>query len=127
MFELPEYVTLAGQINQTLVGKTISTGSLGNSTAQDITFRARLHPRHPISELDAAQRKALYDAIGSTLHDMIAAGGRSDDVDLFGRPGGYVRAMDSKAVGRPCPVCATPIEKMQYLGGACSVCPKCQR
>jgi len=99
---------------------------LGNSTAQDIMFRAHLHPRHPLGELDAAQRRNLYDAIVGTLHDMIAAGGRSDEVDLFGRPGGYRRLMDSTAVGKPCPVCATPIEKMQYLGGACYVCPTCQ-
>lgn len=31
MFELPEFVTLAGQINATLTGKTIQRGSLGNS------------------------------------------------------------------------------------------------
>lgn len=99
---------------------------LGNSSAQDIMFRARLHPRRPIAELSAAQRRALYDAIIATLGEMIAAGGRADETDLFGRAGGYQRVMDSKAVGRPCPVCATLIEKMQYLGGACYVCPQCQ-
>ena len=31
MFELPEFITLARQINETLCGKTISGGSLGNS------------------------------------------------------------------------------------------------
>ena len=31
MFELPEFVTLAGQINDTLPGKTILMGELGNS------------------------------------------------------------------------------------------------
>ena len=31
MFELPEFVVLAGQINETLKGKTIESGSLGNS------------------------------------------------------------------------------------------------
>lgn len=31
MFELPEYVTLAKQINDTLKGKTIQRGQLGNS------------------------------------------------------------------------------------------------
>lgn len=99
---------------------------LGNSSAQDIMFRARLHPRRPIAELSAAQRRALYDAIIATLGEMIAAGGRADETDLFGRAGGYQRVMDSKAVGQPCPVCATLIEKMQYLGGACYVCPQCQ-
>ena len=31
MFELPEFITLAWQINETLADKTISRGSLGNS------------------------------------------------------------------------------------------------
>jgi len=31
MFELPEYTTLARQMNDTLVGKTIRQGTLGNS------------------------------------------------------------------------------------------------
>jgi formamidopyrimidine-DNA glycosylase len=31
MFELPETVTLSRQINETLAGKTVRRGSLGNS------------------------------------------------------------------------------------------------
>jgi hypothetical protein len=31
MFELPEYITLASQINECIAGKTILSGSLGNS------------------------------------------------------------------------------------------------
>ncbi|MFC1719141.1 zinc-ribbon domain-containing protein [Candidatus Poribacteria bacterium] len=34
--------------------------------------------------------------------------------------------MDSKAKGNPCPECGTPIEKIQYLGGASYFCPSCQ-
>ena len=31
MFELPEYVTFARQLNETVAGKTIRNGCLGNS------------------------------------------------------------------------------------------------
>jgi len=31
MFELPEFVTLTRQVNETLTGKTIRQGRLGNS------------------------------------------------------------------------------------------------
>ncbi len=99
---------------------------LGNAIAQDIMFRAGLHPRHPITALDPAQTRRLYDAILAVLEAAIAAGGRADELDLFHHPGGYTRLMDSRAVGRPCPICSTPIEKMQYLGGACYFCPRCQ-
>lgn len=99
---------------------------LGNAIAQDIMFRAGLHPKHPLTSLDEAQRRILYDAIVATVQDVIEHGGRNDEFDLYGRPGGYVRLMDSRAAGRPCPNCGTAIEKIQYLGGACFFCPSCQ-
>lgn len=99
---------------------------LGNAIAQDIMFNAGLHPRRAISDLNAVQRQALYVAIRNTLEEAIDQGGRYDEYDLFGQPGKYIRLMDSKSVGKPCPVCQTTIEKMQYLGGACYYCPGCQ-
>ncbi len=99
---------------------------LGNAIAQDIMFRARLHPRHPIAELDRNQRQALHGAILHTVREVIDQGGRYDEFDLYGRPGGYVRLMDGKAASRPCPDCGTAVEKIQYLGGACYLCPQCQ-
>ncbi len=99
---------------------------LGNAIAQDIMFRARLHPRHDLADLDEGQLRALYDETVATVRDVTAAGGRNDERDLFGDAGGYQRIMDVRAAGRPCPRCGTPIEKMQYLGGACYLCPSCQ-
>lgn len=100
---------------------------IGNSIAQDIMFKAKLHPRHPLDELNESQRKLLYDAIQQTIKSAIALGGRNDEYDLFGQPGGYVRILDKKTAGQPCPECGTRIEKMQYLGGACYYCSKCQK
>jgi len=99
---------------------------LGNAIAQDIMFRAGLHPRHPIGDLSTAQQRALYDAILATVAAAIAGGGRHDEFDLYNRPGGYARLMDNRAVGKPCPICGGAIEKIQYLGGACYFCPRCQ-
>jgi formamidopyrimidine-DNA glycosylase len=99
---------------------------LGNSVAQDILFNARIHPRHPLSDMDGEAVAALYAAIRSTIRAVIDQGGRYDELGLFGNPGGYVRLMDSKTAGKPCPNCDTPIEKIQYLGGACYFCPACQ-
>jgi formamidopyrimidine-DNA glycosylase len=99
---------------------------LGNAIAQDILFHARLHPKHSIADLSQAQRRALYDAITATVQNVIAQGGRNDEFDLYNRPGGYMRVMDSRAAGQPCPTCSTMVEKIQYLGGACYFCPSCQ-
>jgi formamidopyrimidine-DNA glycosylase len=99
---------------------------LGNSIAQDILFRAGLHPKRPITELDKDQRQLLYESIITTVSEVISKGGRNDEYDLFEQPGKYIRIMDSKALLRPCPKCGGSIEKMQYLGGTCYFCPHCQ-
>ncbi len=99
---------------------------LGNAIAQDILFRSRLHPKHPLTDLDHTQRGDLYDAILATVSEAIQKGGRYDEVDLYDIPGKYVRLMDKQALSRPCPACGGVIEKIQYLGGACYFCPACQ-
>jgi formamidopyrimidine-DNA glycosylase len=99
---------------------------LGNAIAQDILFQARLDPRHPLTDLSTAQRKALYDAIVTTTGEVIAQGGRYDEYDLYNNQGGYIRIMDKNALGHPCPECGGQVEKIQYLGGTCYFCPNCQ-
>jgi formamidopyrimidine-DNA glycosylase len=123
-------------IDELLKGEKRSTKSLltqdqlipglGNASAQDILFHAHLLPRRPLSELSPGQRRDLYDAIVHTVREIIDQGGRNDETDLFGQKGGYVRLMDSAAVGKPCPECGSKVQKIQYLGGACYFCPKCQ-
>jgi len=100
---------------------------LGNAIAQDILFKARIHPRHSIDDLTKSQRRQLYNAIMKTVKQVIDRGGRYDEYDLYGNTGKYVRLMDKNAVERQCPECGRQIEKMQYLGGACYFCPNCQR
>lgn len=99
---------------------------LGNAIAQDILFRARIHPRHHINELNQYQRQVLYLAILDTVHEVIEKGGRYDEFDLHNNLGGYIRIMDKNALSRPCPECGGRIEKMQYLGGTCYFCSTCQ-
>jgi formamidopyrimidine-DNA glycosylase len=125
-----------GLIDELLQGEKRSTKSLltqeqlipglGNAIAQDILFHARLHPRHSLADLTPGQRRDLHAAIVDTVRAVIEKGGRNDETDLFGKPGGYVRLMDNHAAGRPCPECGRTVEKIQYLGGACYFCPKCQ-
>lgn len=99
---------------------------LGNAIAQDIIFRARLHPRHPIDDLDLQQKQVLFDAILNTVNEVMEKGGRYDEYDLYNKRGGYIRIMDKNSVGNPCPECRSAIEKIQYLGGSCYFCPSCQ-
>lgn len=100
---------------------------LGNAIVQDILFHARLSPRRKIPEMAPAERQRLYEAIQTTIAKAIELGGRYDAFDLYGNPGGYVRLMDSKTVDTACPNCGACIQKISYLGGACYLCPECQR
>ena len=99
---------------------------LGNSVAQDIMFKARLHPRQELSLLSLAELKTLFKSIVNVVREVTEAGGRDDETDLFGQQGKYRRLMHSKAAGQPCPVCQATVQKIQYLGGACYFCPSCQ-
>jgi len=89
---------------------------VGNGYLQDILFRARLHPRRKVIAIAGEERRALYEAIRGVLEQAVDLGGRDTERDLY----------NSKSVGQPCPECGTPIEKIQYLGGACYFCPSCQ-
>ena len=99
---------------------------IGNGYLQDILFRARIHPRRRVVDVTELEQCALYDAIDETLEQAVALGGRDSERDLYNQPGRYCRSMDSKRAGQPCPVCGTPIDMIQYLGGACYLCPSCQ-
>ena len=123
---LDELVTGKKRSAKALLTQDQVIPGLGNAIAQDILFRARLDPRHPIADLDVGQRRALYGAIVDTVAEVIEKGGRYDEFDLYGNRGGYVRIMDKNAVGRPCPGCGGEVKKTQYLGGACYFCPTCQ-
>jgi formamidopyrimidine-DNA glycosylase len=100
---------------------------LGNAIAQDIMFNSCVNPRRCLTDLSTAQCKGLYSAIVDTTRSVIENGGRNDEMDLFGHPGGYIRLMDRHAVGKPCPRCSRPIEKMQFMGGSCYFCSNCQQ
>ena len=99
---------------------------LGNAIVQDILFHARLSPKRKTPDITPKERQRLYDAIQATIAKAIELGGRYDEYDLYGNPGGYIRLMDSKTVDKPCPKCGTSIQKISYLGGACYLCPDCQ-
>jgi formamidopyrimidine-DNA glycosylase len=103
-----------------------------------IEFRARLHPRRRVVEISATEQRALHadrrdsTAIKTTITQATQAHGRDTERDLYNEPGRYVRLLDSRMVGQPCPgdrdgrACATPIEKISHLGGASYLCPRCQ-
>lgn len=99
---------------------------IGNGYLQDILFRARLSPKRKLADLTDRDVGRLHEAIVETLSGAVQAGGRDTELDLYGEPGSYVPLLDRRQAGAPCPACGEPIQKTQYLGGACYLCPVCQ-
>jgi formamidopyrimidine-DNA glycosylase len=99
---------------------------LGGGYVQEILYRAKIHPRRKLRSLTAGEQEAYYRAIKTVTAEAIAAGGRYNERDLFGQPGGFVPHVRKETLDHSCPVCATPIERFRFEGGYCYVCPGCQ-
>jgi formamidopyrimidine-DNA glycosylase len=99
---------------------------IGNGYLQDILFQSKVHPCRRAADTTPDERRGLYVAIQDTLKHAVELGGRDTERDLFDALGCYSRILHTEAVGKPCPECRTPIEKIQFLGGACYFCPSCQ-
>lgn len=99
---------------------------LGNGVLQDILFRAGIHPKRKLATLGAPEIDRMYRAVRTVLREMVDAGGRDTEKDLFGRPGGYRVLLSKNTCSGPCPVCGGAIVKESYMGGAVYYCPHCQ-
>ncbi len=100
---------------------------IGNAYAQEILFRAKLHPSRKTSELSGRERRALYQAIRKILSEAVRRGGSHSEYDLYNHAGGYHRILGEHALGQPCPRCGTPIEKLKAQGTTSYLCPECQK
>jgi len=100
---------------------------VGNGVLQDILWRAKIHPRRRVLDINDDEQVTLYHALRDTLQEMVDGGGRDTEYDLYNQRGSYLKILHSKVVDQPCPECGTPIEKNQYLGGAIYFCPECQK
>jgi formamidopyrimidine-DNA glycosylase len=113
-------------LKSVLVGRDAVVVGLSNSAFQDILYRARLHPKRKASELNADDRRSLYNAIRQVLQERIRLGGKDQFTDLYGRQGGYKPVMGPNMRQQDCPTCGTLIEKISVGGGQVFFCPKCQ-
>ena len=97
---------------------------LGNIYADEVLFRAGVHPAMPASNLGAIQRRTVIDAIPVVLAEGISQGGakiihnRAFPVDRF--PAVHGRA------GEACFRCGASIEKSRVGGRGTYFCPRCQ-
>ena len=101
---------------------------IGNAYIHDILFLARLHPLRAINSLSSQEVDALYHAIHQGLEPSLQKGGAFYETNLFGQKGGFVfeDILVGYRQGQPCPVCATPIQKIKTGSTSSFICPTCQ-
>jgi formamidopyrimidine-DNA glycosylase len=99
---------------------------IGNGVIQDVLFKAGLHPKTKIRDCDDSQLRKLYEKLITTIREMVALGGRSNEKDLFGVSGGYEVLMTNIQLKNPCRNCSGNIVKENYMGGSIYFCPHCQ-
>lgn len=100
---------------------------IGNAYSDEILHRAKLSPFTLTTSLDDAAIAALGRVIVSVLSEwrdrFIAEVGQ-------GFPAKVTAFRDDMAVhgryGKPCPVCATPVQRLVYAENEANYCPTCQ-
>ncbi|MCY3411184.1 MAG: hypothetical protein INQ03_06045 [Candidatus Heimdallarchaeota archaeon] len=114
------------QLKSVLVGKDAAIVGLMNSAFQDIIYRANLHPKRRMSDLDETERISLYNSIINLIEGRIAKNGKTEFSDLYGKKGEYIPLMGPNMKDESCTICRTPIAKISHGGGQVYLCPECQ-
>ena len=103
---------------------------IGNVYADEILYRAGIHPERSARTLSASEIDKLYFSIRDVLSEALEHNGVGeytslgvDDVEI----GDYERYLKVHGrEGSPCPRCGTKIIKIKVGGRGTYLCPKCQ-
>lgn len=102
---------------------------IGNIYANEILFRAGVHPHARGRKLSLATIGRLYRAMQAVLAEAVACGG-STIRDFLAPDGTAGRFQERHLVyhraGRPCPTCAKPIRRL-ITERSSFYCPTCQK
>jgi formamidopyrimidine-DNA glycosylase len=100
---------------------------IGNAYSDEILHRAKLSPVRLSSQLAPEDITQLYDATRAVLTEWTdrlraeSASGFPEKVTAF-RPEMSVHGR----YRQPCPICATPIQRIRYAENETNYCPTCQ-
>ena len=100
---------------------------IGNAYSDEILHRAKLSPIAMTSKLSDAEIGQLFEATKATLTLWTervraeAAGGFPEKVTAF-REGMAVHGR----YGKPCPVCAAPVQRIVFAENETNYCARCQ-
>jgi len=110
------------QMKPLLLDQSFVAG-IGNIYADEILFRARLHPLQISSELMPEEVSRLYDALHGVLVQAVTLKGAN--IDGVFEAGSFPVAVYGRN-RKPCPVCSTLIVKERLGQRGTHYCPTCQ-
>ncbi|MPZ51289.1 MAG: bifunctional DNA-formamidopyrimidine glycosylase/DNA-(apurinic or apyrimidinic site) lyase [Acidimicrobiia bacterium] len=117
-------------IKSLLLDQRIIAG-LGNIYADEILFRAGVHPSREGGSITVSELTLLHEAIPLVLGAAIDNNGTSLDDLAYLLPDGRAGEMLDELIvygadGTPCPRCGTEIERRVLRGRSIHFCPECQ-
>lgn len=92
---------------------------IGNVYSDEILFRAGIHPKRKVSELDDDVLRELHRAIDEVLQAAIAA--KADPARM---PDRFI--LPRREPGGHCPRCGAALEQLSVNGRTAWFCPECQ-
>jgi formamidopyrimidine-DNA glycosylase len=115
-------------VKPVLIDQSIIAG-IGNMYADEALYAARIHPLKPAEKLTAGEVERLHAAIRKVLLKALKKKGAS--VRNYIRPDGapgtaHDEFVVAHGVGKDCPSCGGPIERIVVRGRGTYYCPRCQ-
>lgn len=118
-----------GNTKSRLLDQSLLAG-IGNIYADEILFRAKIHPEQRIERLSLNEQKRLYDSMQFILKKAAKNGGSSirNYLNSEGQPGQFQRFHNVYGrKGQPCNRCAKPIQRIRLASRSSHFCPNCQK
>ena len=113
-------------VKRALTDPTLFSG-IGNAYSDEILHAARLSPLKLTRTLKEAESRRLFEATRTTLE--LWTNRLRQEVGT-GFPEKVTAFRDGMAVhgryGKPCPVCASPVQRIVYASNEANYCPRCQ-
>ncbi len=84
------------------------------SFIHEALFRSKIHPKTKAIKLTDKEIENLYNIMIEMVNETQNSGK-------------FKESINAKVVGKPCPICATPIQKGEAFTSTFYICPNCQK
>ena len=117
-------------IKRVLLDQTVVSG-IGNISADETLWAARIHPETPASALSARAVGRVLTEARAVLQKALAEGGTSFDaqyVNVNGQAGYFAHSLHAYGrTAQPCDRCGAPLVRVTFTNRSSHYCPRCQR